>query len=110
MLETIMKGITVPVLIVLVGSAILPLFAVTTVFGQSIKSRNDYLALVGGTIYVSPTEEPIRNGVVLININDGKIAGVGTRTQMKIPKAAQVLDCAGRTITAGFWNSHVHFM
>lgn len=103
-----MKGITVAVLIVLVGSTILPLFAVTAMFGQSINSRNDYLALVGGTIYVSPTEEPIRNGVVLIN--DGKIADVGTRGQVKIPQATQVVDCAGRTITAGFWNSHVHFM
>src|SRR5437016_11454385 len=104
-----MKGITA-VLIILVGSAILQLFAVTAIFGQSINSPNGYLALVGGTIYVSPTEEPIRNGVVLININDGKLAGVGTRSQVKIPQTAQVVDCAGRTITAGFWNSHVHFM
>ena len=66
------------------------------------------IALAGGTIYVSPTEEPIRNGVVLIN-NDGKIAAVGTRAQVRIPQGTQVLDCSGRTITAGFWNSHVHF-
>jgi len=65
------------------------------------------IALVGGTVYVSPTEEPIRNGVVLIN--DGKIAAVGTRAQVRIPHGTQVLDCSGRTITAGFWNSHVHF-
>jgi len=52
-------------------------FAVTT--SQILKSRNEYLSLVGGTIYVSPTEEPIRN--VLVFINDGKIAGVGTRGQ-----------------------------
>jgi imidazolonepropionase-like amidohydrolase len=70
--------------------------------------RTGGLALVGGTIYVSPTEEPIRNGVVLIN--DGKIAAVGAKGQVKIPASAQVIDCAGRTITAGFWNSHVHFM
>ncbi len=65
------------------------------------------IALVGGTIYVSPTEEPIRNGVVLIN--DGKIAAVGTRAQVRIPQGTKVVDCSGRTITAGFWNSHVHF-
>src|SRR5207237_1327960 len=108
MLETIVKGITMAVLIILVGSIILPLFALTATFGQSINSRNDYLALVGGTIYVSPTEEPIRDGVVVIN--NGKIADVGTRRQVNIPQPAQVVDCAGRTITAGFWNSHVHFM
>jgi imidazolonepropionase-like amidohydrolase len=70
--------------------------------------RNWYLALVGGTIYVNPDEEPIRDGVVLVN--EGKIAAVGTKGEVKIPQAAQLIDCSGLTITAGFWNSHVHFM
>ena len=68
---------------------------------------NTDLALVGGTIYVSPTEEPLRNGTVII-LND-KIAAVGDRAAIRVPKGAQTLDCSGRTITAGFWNSHVHF-
>jgi imidazolonepropionase-like amidohydrolase len=75
---------------------------------QTTPARNGHLALVGGTIYTSPTEEPTRNGVVLIN--DRKIAAVGSRAQVQIPQTAQVLDCSGRTITAGFWNSHMHFM
>ena len=28
---------------------------------------------------------------------------------MQIPEGASTLDCSGLTITAGFWNSHVHF-
>jgi imidazolonepropionase-like amidohydrolase len=28
---------------------------------------------------------------------------------VQIPPTVPSLDCAGRTITAGFWNSHVHF-
>jgi imidazolonepropionase-like amidohydrolase len=64
------------------------------------------LALVGGTIYVSPTVEPLADGVVLIR--DGSVAAVGSREQVRIPPVPS-LDCAGRTITAGFWNSHVHF-
>jgi cytosine/adenosine deaminase-related metal-dependent hydrolase len=72
----------------------------TVAFSQS-------LALVGGTIYVSPTEEPIRNGVVLIQ--GGKIAAVGSRALVQLPQTVQTLDCSGLTITAGFWNSHVHF-
>jgi imidazolonepropionase-like amidohydrolase len=64
-------------------------------------------ALVGGTIYVSPTEEPIRDGAVLIQ--DGRIAAVGIRALVQLPQAVQMLDCSGLTITAGFWNSHVHF-
>ncbi|MDQ3280243.1 MAG: amidohydrolase family protein [Acidobacteriota bacterium] len=63
------------------------------------------LALTGATIYVDPAAEPIREGVVLI---DGEmIAAVGTA--IEIPAGAQTIDCTGRTITAGFWNSHVHF-
>lgn len=65
------------------------------------------LALEGGTIYVSPAEEPIRDGVVLIQ--NGKIAAVGSRARLHVPQSAQAIDCSGRTITAGLWNSHVHF-
>jgi imidazolonepropionase-like amidohydrolase len=66
------------------------------------------LALVGGTVYISPAQEPIRDGAVLVT--DGKIAAVGTRAQVKVPHGAEIVDCSGRTVTAGFWNSHVHFL
>lgn len=71
-------------------------------------TQNDALALAGGTVYANPSDPPIRNAVVLTNGN--KIVAAGTRAQVSIPSAAQVVDCTGRTITAGFWNSHVHFM
>jgi imidazolonepropionase-like amidohydrolase len=67
----------------------------------------DYTALVGATIYVSPTETPIRDAVVLIK--GERIVSVGSRAQMQFPETAHVLDCSGLTITAGLWNSHVHF-
>jgi imidazolonepropionase-like amidohydrolase len=73
----------------------------------SPNSPNDYSALVGATIHVSPLEEPMRDGVVLIQ--GQKILAVGHRAQMQFPETAQVLDCFGLTITAGLWNSHVHF-
>jgi len=65
------------------------------------------LALVGGTIYTSPTEDPIPDGVILIQ--QGKIVAVGKRSSINIPQGVEVLDCTGMTVTAGFWNSHVHF-
>ncbi len=68
---------------------------------------NGNLTLTGGTIYVSPTEEPIRDG--LVRIQDGNIASVGSRALLQVPQNAESLDCSGLTITAGFWNSHVHF-
>src|SRR5271155_3469185 len=72
-----------------------------------LNSPAEYTALVGATIYVSPTDEPIRDGVVLIH--GEKIVAVGGRAQMQFPETAHVLDCFGLTLAAGLWNSHVHF-
>jgi imidazolonepropionase-like amidohydrolase len=91
----------------LVGSAIVPALAVTAVSSQQLDSSNADVALVGGTIYVSPAAEPIRNGVVIVH--DGKISAVGSRARLRVPRTAQSLDCSGLTIVAGFWNSHAHF-
>jgi imidazolonepropionase-like amidohydrolase len=66
------------------------------------------LALVHGTVWTSPTEPPIRDGVVLVSA--GRIAAVGPAASVRIPQGAARLDCAGLTITAGFRNSHVHFI
>jgi imidazolonepropionase-like amidohydrolase len=65
------------------------------------------LVLQGAKVYPSPTAEPIDNAVVLIQ--HGRIAAVGRRTELKVPGSAQEIDCAGKVIVAGFWNSHVHF-
>jgi cytosine/adenosine deaminase-related metal-dependent hydrolase len=75
--------------------------------GQGAGEIRGGLAIAGGTIYASPAAEPIRNGVVLIQ--DGKISAVGSIATLRIPPTFQSLDCSGKTITAGFWNSHVHF-
>jgi len=37
------------------------------------------------------------------------IAAVGAGATVQIAEGARTLDCAGLTVTAGFWNSHVHF-
>ncbi len=65
------------------------------------------LALVGCRIYPSPTAAPIDDGVVLIR--DGKIAAIGKHGDVQIPKSFQTIDCRAKVLTAGFWNSHVHF-
>ena len=58
-------------------------------------------------VYVSPTDEPIRDGVVIIE--SGKIAAVGSRASLAVPHNLPAIDCSGLTVVAGFWNSHVHF-
>jgi imidazolonepropionase-like amidohydrolase len=65
------------------------------------------LVLQGGKVYPSPTASSIENAVVLIA--NGRIVAVGRRGELSVPKSAQVIDCVGKIIVAGFWNSHVHF-
>jgi imidazolonepropionase-like amidohydrolase len=64
------------------------------------------LAFVGATVYSSPTAPPSSDTVVLTS--GGIIAAVGKRADIKIPKDARIIDCAGKTIVAAFWNSHIH--
>lgn len=93
--------------LVFIGSTLLTLCVNTRAFGQSLHSSNGSLALVGGTVYPSPSDEPLGDEVVLIE--SGRITAIGKKGTVEIPKNAQILDCSGLTITAGFWNSHVHF-
>jgi len=65
------------------------------------------LVLQGAKVYPSPTAQSIDNAVVLIH--NGIVTSVGPRNQWKVPKSARVIDCTGKVIVAGFWNSHVHF-
>lgn len=69
--------------------------------------NHNMLACVGGTVYPSPTAEPIKDAAVLVE--DGKITAVEPGARFKLPASAQVLDCKGKFIVAGFWNSHIHF-
>jgi imidazolonepropionase-like amidohydrolase len=75
--------------------------------GLGRDSITHHLVLEGGTTYTSPGEEPLRGGVVLIE--GDTIMAVGPKGRVPIPPNAQVIDCTGCTVTAGFWNSHVHF-
>jgi len=64
-------------------------------------------ALVGGRVLPSPQAAAIPDGVVLVE--DTIITAVGPRGTVHVPAGARVIDCSGGTVTAGFWNSHVHF-
>jgi imidazolonepropionase-like amidohydrolase len=81
------------------------------VFSAALALAADHatIACVGGRVYPSPTAPAIENAVLLIE--DGKIETVATQSETKydLPQSAQRLDCKGKVIVAGFWNSHVHF-
>jgi imidazolonepropionase-like amidohydrolase len=58
-------------------------------------------------VYASPDAAPLPDAVVVIS--GGAISAVGSASDVQIPADARVIDCAGKTVVAGFWNSHVHF-
>src|SRR5579862_6635076 len=62
-------------------------------------------ALTGATVYLDPSQPPLPDAVILIE--DGRIAAVDRRGNLSAP--ANAIDCSGCTVTAGLWNSHVHF-
>jgi imidazolonepropionase-like amidohydrolase len=85
----------------------LPFFILWALLGSGRTLASD-LALVGAKIYRSPTEQPIEHGSILVR--DGRINAVGPSSAVKIPRGTPTIDCTGLTITAGFWNSHVHLI
>ena len=65
------------------------------------------LVLKGGNVYSSPEATPISDSIIVTSA--GVITAVGRAGEIQIPPDARVIDCSGKTIVAGFWNSHVHF-
>ena len=76
----------------ILGAVILSGVLGTRALSQS-PNTNAQLALVGGTIHTSPTEQPM-----------------GHRASVRVPRGTKFIDATGSTIAAGFWNSHVHFL
>jgi imidazolonepropionase-like amidohydrolase len=82
-------------------------FVLIDAAGASAPANAQTLALVGGKVYASPDATPLDDAVVVTT--NGVIAAIGSRSEVQIPADARVIDCAGKTVVAGFWNSHVHF-
>ncbi len=70
-------------------------------------SRAANIALVGGTLIDGTGKPPVANSVVLVK--DGRIVKAGARSEVDIPKNAQLIDARGKTILPGLWDMHAHF-
>jgi len=81
------------------------LLAATAGIGATANAQT--LALVGGKVYASPDATALDDAVVVTA--NGVIAAIGSRSEVQLPSDARVIDCTGKTVVAGFWNSHVHF-
>lgn len=63
-------------------------------------------AFVGATVIDGTGAPPAADGVLVVR--DGRIASVGARRDVTIPKDATVVDLAGRTVIPGLVNAHGH--
>lgn len=73
----------------------------------SATAHAETVVLRGGNLYASPDAAPLPDAIIVMT--DGVISAVGKSGDVQVPSDARVIDCSGRTIVAGFWNSHVHF-
>lgn len=83
------------------------LFALGSAAVSNAAANAQTLVLQGGKVYPSPDAAPLGDAVVVTS--GGVITTIGRRGDVQIPGDARVIDCAGKTVVAGFWNSHVHF-
>ncbi len=63
------------------------------------------LAILNATVYTSPHAPPQRHTTILLHA--GKIAAIGSH--LSLPAHTRTLPCAHCVVSAGFWNTHVHF-
>lgn len=68
----------------------------------------DNLAITDVTLFAEPFKPPIEKATIIIS--KGKFKKVGLSENVRIPKGYRVINGAGKYVTAGYWNSHVHLI
>jgi imidazolonepropionase-like amidohydrolase len=63
-------------------------------------------AMVGATIVDGTGQPPIRDGVILVR--DGRIAEIGRRASVVVPRNVRSIAVDGKTIIPGLWDMHTH--
>ncbi len=68
---------------------------------------SDSLALVGAKVYPAPGAPPLETATVVVE--DGRLTAVGPADATPVPEGADIIPAEGAFVTAGLWNTHVHF-
>lgn len=70
-------------------------------------TTSSQIALVGATLIDVTGGPAIKDSVVVIK--GDRIISVGTRSKVKIPTGATVIDVTGKFLLPGLWDMHSHF-
>ncbi len=81
--------------------------AMTSAFDASPGTPPPPVALVGGTLIDGTGSAPVSDAVVVMR--GGRIDCAGRRDICPVPDAVEIIDVAGRWITPGVVDAHVHF-
>ena len=68
--------------------------------------RKGTYALMGAKVVTGDDQPAIEQGVVLIK--DGRIAAVGSRADVSLPKNTELVWMTGKTVIPGLWDMHAH--
>jgi imidazolonepropionase-like amidohydrolase len=71
----------------------------------TVSPAHGTLAIRDVTVYPAPDEAPLDHATLLVR--DGLIIAIGNAIQ--VPNDAEIITCPHCVVTAGFWNTHVHF-
>lgn len=70
-------------------------------------ARTGTLVLLGGTLIDGTGKTPLADSIVVIE--GDRIKTIGTRSKVKIPDGATIVDARGKYIVPGLWDMHAHF-
>ena len=79
----------------------------SVLIAQSQSSWAGNMVITNVQVYASPTFDSVARATIVIK--GGKIAEIVPGVPEDLDPALVHLDGRGRTVVAGFWNSHVHF-
>lgn len=88
-------------------SYLLLLITIALLFSACSGSESSYTVIKGATLYDGMGGDAIENSVIIVR-ND-EIDCVGKAEECSIPLGSEVIDAAGKYITPGLVDAHMHF-
>lgn len=104
--EIIRKGYEEAMPVFIAGNVTEQMDALSEYTQEFKKEQATFTALVGGDI-IDGLSDVTKKDMTLL-IENGRIKSIGKRTEIQIPKGAEVIDLRGKVLMPGLWDMHAH--